>query len=157
MNATDWLALLTVVVLVAQTIILYRQTQIGRRQSEIQKTQLELSETVSLSAEPYFDAKANRLKVNFKNEGKGTAQSTDVRYILTEKDADVTLIAVSQLRPLGPGSKQEIDITPKEIQTLLSKYHKLILSWQGIRADGKKFTGSLPDVVLSQIETINRF
>jgi hypothetical protein len=157
MTATDLLAILTFIVLVAQSFILYRQTQIGRTQSKIQEMQLEVTETVTLSAQAYFDAKADRLKVNFKNEGKGSAGSTNVQYILKEKGSETLLLGVAKLQALGPGSTAEIDVTSHDIQMLLRKYEKLMLSWQGTRADGKSFNGSLAELQLGQLTTVNRF
>ena len=160
---TDWLAILTLSVLAVQTAILYYQSKIGKGQSEIQQqqtaiqaTQLELSEKVRLSAQPYFDVPADRLKVNFKNEAKGSAEATNVQYILKERGSDTLLLGVAKLQGLGPGSTAEIEVTSHDSQTLLAKYEKLLLSWQGTRADGKGFDGSLPEVHLSQITRADR-
>jgi len=163
LGVTDWLAILTLGVLVFQSVLLLYQTRIVKAQTkiqqdqtDIQKTQLELSEKVKLSAQPYFDAKANRLKVNFKDEGKGSADATNVQYILKEKASSTLLLGVAKLQALASGSTAEIDVTSHDIQTLLGKYETLLLSWQGTRADGKPFDGSLPEVQLSQLATISR-
>ncbi len=155
----DWLAISTVGVLVAQTYILYRQNRIQQVQSEIQASQLQLSENVSLSAQPYFDAKANRLKVNFKNEGKGTAQLVVVRFYLDMKQEISPYSSfgdVWKLQSLGPGSTAEMEITMFDIQELLTSYVTLTISWQGTRADGKNFNGSLAEIKLWQLKTIGK-
>jgi hypothetical protein len=157
MTAADLLAIFTLLVLVVQTIILYRQTMIEKVQSKIQETELELSETVTLSGQPYFDQRPDRLKVNFKNEGKGSADSTKVWYALKKKGSENYLIGLATLQALGPGSTAEIEITSDGIQMLLGKYEKLLLSWQGTRTDGKSFNGSLGEVQLGQLTTVNRF
>jgi hypothetical protein len=157
MTTTDLLAIFTLLVLVVQTIILYRQTRIEKTQSNIQEMQVELSETVTLSAQPYFDQKPDRLKVNFKNEGKGSANSTNVQYALKEKGSENHFVGMTSLQALGPSSTAEIEITSYDIQTLLRKYEKLLLSWQGTQTDGKSFNGSLAGVQLGQLTTINRF
>jgi hypothetical protein len=126
-------------------------------QSEIQENQLELSENVILSAQAYFDGKTNRLKVNFKNEGKGTARSTNVQYRLRTKQTNSSFEDTFTLQSLGPGSTAEKEIIPaKDVATLLDTFDLLSISWQGTRADSREFTGSLATIKLSQIETIGR-
>lgn len=145
------------VVLGVQTWILHRQSKIQRTQSDIQERQLRLSEAVSLSGEPFFHMQKNRLIVNFKNEGKGTAESTTVRYFLKEKSSRKSVSGSISLQPLGSQSKADIEVTSEDVQILLREYETLLLTWQGKCADGHEFSGGYrEEVKLSELKMVAR-
>ncbi len=125
---------LTIAVLILQTIILWRQ-------NSIQATQLRLAEHVSLSAEPIVNGVTGRMRINFENEGKGTADLTNVNYTLTERGTNNSLTGSAQLQSLGSGRQADIPV-PEIAGSARSRYESILVSWNGTGIDHQPFNGS---------------
>jgi hypothetical protein len=80
---------------------------------------------LSMSAEPFFDERSDRLKVNFKNEGKGSASLIDVQAFLKFKSGNQVLQHNLRLQSLGAGSTAEEKVLPQGVQAILSKFDTL--------------------------------
>jgi hypothetical protein len=151
---TDWIAALalygpTVIAIILSVLtfaVLFLQVRILRQQTGIQENQLRLSESISFSVEAIISNRSGKMRLQFENQGKGTARArTAVQYVLKRRNPSELIQGNGTLQSIGPSKQADLQVAQiNGINTPDSydKFENIVVSWQGVGADDRPFRGS---------------